>query len=178
MFNDICDAQKKRLAKYKGDLLLTEHSSGSISSEAYMKRWNRDNEMLANEAETAAVAANLLGALPYPREKLHHAWELVLANQFHDMLPGTSVPRAYEYCWNDEVIAMNCFAEVLQSSVGAVARDLDTQTDGQPLIVFNPLSVPREDVVEAEVEFPAAPAGVAVFNGANEMIPCQVLSRE
>lgn len=178
MFNDISDAQKRRLPTYKGDLLLTEHSAGSINSQAYMKKWNRDNEVLANAAETAAVAAHLLGALPYPREKLHHAWELVLANQFHDMLPGTSLPKVYEYCWNDEVIAMNSFAEVLRSSVAAVASGMDTRGDGTPIVVFNPLSVIREDVVDATVEFPALPAGVQVFDGDGKPVPTQVISRE
>ena len=40
MFNDITDAQKARLPKYQGDLLLREHSAGSITSQAYMKHWN------------------------------------------------------------------------------------------------------------------------------------------
>jgi alpha-mannosidase len=177
MFNDITDEQKKNLPQYKGDLLLTEHSAGSITSQAYMKKWNRDNEVLANDAETAAVAANLAGALPYPREKLHHAWELVLANQFHDMLPGTSLPKVYEYCWNDEIIAMNCFAEVLQSSVGAVARGLDTRSDGAPLVVYNPLSVAREDVVDATVKLPAA-KGAQVFDGDGRPVPTQVISTD
>jgi alpha-mannosidase len=176
MFNDIADSQKKHLPKYQGDLLLTQHSAGSISSAAYMKKWNRENELLANDAETAAVAANLLGAAPYPREKLHHAWELVLTCQFHDMLPGTSLPKVYEYAWNDEIIAMNSFAEVLQNSVGAVARGLDTRTDGTPLVVYNPLSIAREDVVEAELEFAAPPANLQVFDGDGQPVPTQLLS--
>ena len=134
--------------------------------------------MLANYAESAAVAAYLLGASPYPREKLHRAWELVLACQFHDMLPGTALPKAFEYCWNDEIIAMNCFAEVLQNSVGAVARGLDTRGDGIPLVVYNPLSVAREDVVEAELEFPTPPAGVLVFDGDGKPVPTQLLSAD
>ena len=58
MFNDITDAEKKHLPKYQGDLLLTQHSAGSINSQAYMKKWNRENELLADDAEAAAVAAH------------------------------------------------------------------------------------------------------------------------
>ncbi len=177
MFNHISDDQKKHLPTYKGDLLLTQHSAGSINSEAYIKKWNRDNEVLANDAETAAVAAHLLGALPYPREILHHAWELVLANQFHDTLPGTALPKAYEFAWNDEIIAMNCFADVLQNSVGAVARGLDTRADGTPLVVYNPLSIAREDVVDAEVTLPGASA-VQVFDNNGRPVLTQVLSTD
>lgn len=181
MFNDITDAQKARLPKYKGDLLLTQHSAGSLTSEAYMKRWNRKNEMLADAAERASVAASLLDGTPYPREKLNTAWGLVLRSQMHDMLPGTCLPKAYEYIWNDEIIAMNSFAEILQNSVGAVARGLDTRTDGTPLVVYNPLSIAREDVVEAELNSDAgwhAGTGVQVFDGEGKSVPTQILPSE
>lgn len=176
MFNDITDAEKARLPKYKGDLLLTQHSAGSITSEAYMKRWNHENELLAVAAEQAAVTAYLLGGTPYPREKLHDAWALVLACQFHDMLPGTSLPKVYEYCWNDEIIALNSFAEVLRNSVGTVARDLDTRADGTPLVVYNPLSIAREDVAEAKLKFPSLPSGLQVFDGSGRPVPTQIIS--
>ena len=176
MFRDITDAQKANLPKYKGDLLLSGHSAGSISSEAYMKRWNRKNELLADAAERASVAAYVLGAAPYPREKLHRAWELVLGGQFHDLLPGTSVPKAYEYTWNDEIIALNSFAEALQDAVGGVAQGLDTRADGVPLVIYNPLSIAREDVAEAELEFPNSTTGVQVFDGEGKPVPTQVIS--
>jgi alpha-mannosidase len=176
MFRDITDAQKAGLPKYKGDLLLTEHSAGSISSEAFMKRCNRKNELLADAAERASVAAYVLGAAPYPREKLHRAWELVLGGQFHDLLPGTSLPKAYEFTWNDEIIAMNSFAEALQDGVGGVAQGLDTRADGIPLVVYNPLSVAREDVAEAELAFPGASGGVQVFDGDGKPVPTEVIS--
>jgi alpha-mannosidase len=176
MFRDITDAQMAKLPKYKGDLLLVEHSAGSITSQAYMKRWNRKNELLADAAERAAVAASVLGAAPYPREKLHRAWELVLGGEFHDLLPGTAVPKAFEYTWNDEIIAMNSFAAVLQDSVGAVTRGLDTRAEGTPLVVYNPLSVAREDVVEAELEFTNLPAALTVSDGEGRAVPSQLLS--
>lgn len=178
MFRDITDTEKSKLPVYKGDLLLTQHSAGSISSEAYMKHWNRENELLADAAERASVAAWLLGATPYPREKLHHAWELVLGGQFHDLLPGTSIPKAFEYTWNDEIIAMNSFAEALQNAVGGVARGLDTRADGTPLVVYNPLSIDRQDVAEATLDFPAGTTAVQVSDGQGQPVPTQTLSAD
>jgi alpha-mannosidase len=178
MFRDITDAEKAKLPVYKGDILLTQHSAGSISSEAYMKRWNRKNELLADAAERASVAAYVLGAAPYPREKLHHAWELVLGGQFHDMLPGTALPKAFEFAWNDEIIAMNCFAEALQDGVGGVARALDTRVNGVPLVVYNPLSIAREDVAEADVKLPGGTSSVQVFDGDGKLVPTQLVSNE
>ncbi len=179
MFDDLQPAQIAKLPEYKGELLLTEHSAGSITSQAYMKRWNRKNELLADGAERAAVTAMLLGGAPYPGEKLYSAWDLLLGSQMHDMLPGTSLPKAYEYCWNDELLAANQFAAVETDAVGAVASGLDTQAQGVGLVVYNPLSHERDDLVEATVHFPGdAPAGVSVFGPDGQEIPAQVAHRE
>ena len=174
MFLDITDAQRAKLPVYRGDLLLTEHSAGSLTSQAYMKRWHRQGELLANAAESAAVSAHLLGA-PYPKEKLRRAWELLLATEMHDILPGTSLPKAYAYSWNDAVLAMNFFAETLTHAVGRVAQVLDTKVQGRPLVVYNPLSVPRQDLVEAELEFESVPERLVVRDGAGISIPAQIL---
>ena len=151
MFLDLTPEQIARLPRYRGDMLLTQHSAGSVTSQAYMKRLNRQNELLADAAERAAVAAMLLSGQEYPQQKLNNAWELVLGSQMHDILPGTSHPKAYEYSWNDELLALNQFADVLETSVAAVAARLDTRVEGEPVVVFNPLSIEREDVVVAEV---------------------------
>ena len=131
MFNDILQCcRTDRMPRYKGDLELINHSAGSITSEAYQKRWMRKNEVLADAAEKASLAAAWLGGRPYPLERLNAAWTLVMAGQFHDLLPGTATPKAFEFGWNDEIIAMNQFAGVLTSATGAVASAIDTRTRG------------------------------------------------
>ncbi|MBS1724345.1 MAG: chitobiase/beta-hexosaminidase C-terminal domain-containing protein [Armatimonadetes bacterium] len=157
LFRSITPQQTAKLPSYQGELLLTEHSAGSITSQAYMKRWNRKNELLADAAERASVAAAWLGTTPYPSKRLYDAWDLVLGSQMHDMLPGTSIPKAYEFCWNDELLALNQFGAVTTDAVGAVAQSMDTTAKGQALVVYNPLSVEREDVVEATITGVNAP---------------------
>ena len=177
MFNAITPAQKAGLPSYSGDLLLTEHSAGSITSQAFMKQLNRRNELLADSAEKASSAALFLGAGAYPAATLEKAWGLTLRNQFHDMLPGTSLPKAYEYAWNDGFIAAQAFTGALQDGVGAVARGLDTRVDGVPIVVYNPLGIAREDVVEALV--PAALAGEAALTAvdpAGRTLPAQFVT--
>ncbi len=153
MFLDVTPEQEARLPHYAGDLELTEHSAGSLTSEAYMKRWNRKNELLASASESASVAADWMGGRPYPLDRLTKAWTLVMGGQFHDLIPGTSTPRAFEFAWNDEVLAMNQFADVLTSATGSVASALDTQAKGSAIVVYNPLNIAREDVVEASATF-------------------------
>jgi alpha-mannosidase len=151
MFLDIKPPQRAGLPRYKGELELTNHSAGSLTSEAYQKRWNHKNELLADAAERASVAAEWLGGRSYPRKRLNDAWTLVMGGQFHDIAAGTATPKAYEYSWNDDVIAMNQFAGVLTSATEAVASNLDTRVKGTAIVVYNPLSIAREDVVKAQI---------------------------
>ncbi len=179
IFDDLKPGHIAKLPRYEGDLLLTEHSAGSITSHGYMKRWNRKNELLADAAERASVAAEWLGAARYPRDKLTAAWTRFLAQQMHDILPGTSIPKVYYWSWNDEVVAMNQFAAVLENGVGAVCRAMDTQVEGRALVVFNPLSINREDVVEVTLRYPGgAPGAVRVFGPDGKETPSQAVRRE
>ena len=61
MFSDITPAMTSRLPKYQGDLELINHSAGSLTSQAYHKRWILKNELLADAAEKASIAAAWLG---------------------------------------------------------------------------------------------------------------------
>ena len=179
MFKTITAEQREKLPRYKGELLLTEHSAGSITSESFMKHMNRKNELLADNAERAAVAAMWLGNAPYPGKMLYDAWDLVLGSQMHDILPGTSLPKAYEYSWNDELLAANQFASVLTDSIGAITSGMDTTGEGNAIAVYNPLSFQREDVVEFTMPAPGstlAPQSVIAPDGTS--LPCQILSTD
>ncbi len=179
IFNDLTDDEKTRLPVYQGELLLTGHSTGCLTSKAIMKRFNRKNELLANVAESAATAAYALGALPYPGDKLYRAWDIMLGSQMHDMLPGTCIPQAYNFTWNDEVLVSNEFAAVAENSAAAVIAGMDTQAgrDAVPIVVYNPLSIAREDVVEASITLPAASgSAITVFGPDGSPTPTQVES--
>ena len=172
MFLDIDDAEAKGLPKYSGDLELIEHSAGSLTSQAYHKRWNRKNELLADAAEKASVAAAWLGGRDYPLQRLNDAWTLVMGGQFHDSQAGTATPKAYEFTWNDDVLAMNQFAAVLTSASEDVSRALNTNVKGTPIVVYNPLNIAREDIVEATID--GAPKHVRVVGPDGKKVPAQV----
>ena len=177
LFLDIAPSESKRLPRYTGEMELTNHSAGSLTSEAYQKRWLRKEELLADAAEKASIAAEWLGARTYPRERLNNAWTLVMAGHFHDIAAGTATPKSYEFAWNDDVIAMNQFAGVLGNATEAVAATLNTEVKGVPVVVFNPLNIAREDVVEASEEFPGGtPNSVRVTGPGGKEVPAQISS--
>jgi len=175
MFLDITPEEAAGLPRYTGEMELTNHSAGSLTSQGYQKRWIRKEEILADAAEKASVAAQWLGARPYPMQRLNDAWTLAMGGHFHDIAAGTATPRAYEFAWNDDVIAMNQFAGVLTNASEGVSAALDTQAKGVPVIVFNPLNITREDLVEAKVDFPGGmPKAVHVVAPDRKEVPAQI----
>ena len=175
MFRNITPAQEARLPRFTGEMELTNHSAGSLTSQAYQKRWIRKNELLADAAEKSSIAAEWLGARSYPMQRLNDAWTLVMGSHFHDLAAGTATPRSYEFAWNDDVIAMNQFADVLADATEGVAAALNTATAGVPIVVFNPLNIAREDLVEAEVKFPeGSPRSVHVTGPDGKEEPAQI----
>ena len=175
MFLDIDASEAAALPRYTGELELINHSAGSLTSQAYQKRWIRQQELLADAAEKSSLAAEWLGGRPYPLERLNDAWTLAMGAHFHDLAAGTATPRSYEFAWNDDVIALNQFAAVLKDATEAVSAGLNTQTKGVPIVVFNPLNIAREDLVEASVNFPAGtPKDVRVTGPNGKSVVAQV----
>ena len=175
MFLDITPAEAAGLPRYTGEMELTNHSAGSLTSQAYQKRWIRKEELLADASEKASIVAEWLGARPYPLGRLNDAWTLAMGGHFHDIAAGTATPKAYEFAWNDDVIAMNQFAGVLNNATEAVAAALDTDTKGVPVVVFNPLNIVREDLVESSIGFPEGmPKEVHVIGPDNNEVTSQI----
>jgi alpha-mannosidase len=175
MFNAITPDMATRMPEYKGDLELINHSAGSLTSQAYHKRWIIKNENLADAAEKASVAAEWMGGRPYPQKRLNDAWMLELAGHFHDTGAGTATPRAYEFAWNDDLIAANQFATVLTSASTSIASGLNSQGKGTPIVVFNSLNIERQDLVEANLNYPqGAPHAVRVTGPDGKDVPAQV----
>ena len=123
MFLNITPAEASGLPRYTGEMELTNHSAGSLTSQAYQKRWIRHQELLADAAEKSSIAAEWLGARTYPLQRLNDAWTLAMGAHFHDLAAGTATPRSYEFAWNDDVIALNQFADVLEQCRGGCCRN-------------------------------------------------------
>ncbi|MGA2345787.1 MAG: glycoside hydrolase family 38 C-terminal domain-containing protein [Candidatus Sulfotelmatobacter sp.] len=175
MFLDITPSQAGGLPRYTGEMELTNHSAGSLTSQAYQKRWIRKEELLADAAEKSSIAAEWLGARPYPLARLNDAWTLAMGGHFHDIAAGTATPRSYEFAWNDDVIALNQFAGILTNATEAVSAALNTEAKGVPLVVFNPLNIAREDLVEANVNFLGGmPKSVRVTGPDGKETPAQI----
>lgn len=164
------------LPVFDGELLMDVHGTGCYTSQAAMKLYNRQNELLGDAAERASVAAALLRTAEYPGTSLTESWQRFIFHQFHDDLTGTSIPRAYEFSWNDELLSLKQFSGILTYAVKSVANNLDTQVKGTPIVFYNASGFEATDVVSIEIETPRFPKEVTVYNEQGQKVNSQLVS--
>lgn len=160
------------LPVFSGELLMDVHGTGCYTSQAAMKLYNRQNEKLGDAAERAAVAADWLGTVEYPSDDLTTSWRRFIFHQFHDDLTGTSIPKAYEYSWNDELISLKQFSDVITTSVSGVASQMDTRVKGKPLVVYNPNGFSVDGFIEFNVD---SDRGYAVYDQNGRKVGIQMI---
>ena len=161
----------RRLPEFKGELTMDLHGNGCYTSQAAMKLYNRQNEHLGDAAERSAVIADWLGACKYPVSQMTDTWRRVIWHQFHDDLTGTSIPRAYEFSWNDELISLKQFADVVTTSVSGIASRMNTQVSGTPLVVYNAEAFPVKTLVGID-----ATGGMTIAGPDGKKVPSQYLA--
>lgn len=95
-FDELNDRVKdnKRLPVWEGELYF-EYHRGTYTSMARNKRSNRKSEIMLMDLELLSVLAKKKGKA-YPEQELDSMWKTILLNQFHDILPGSSIKEVYE----------------------------------------------------------------------------------
>ncbi|WP_327669171.1 MULTISPECIES: glycoside hydrolase family 38 C-terminal domain-containing protein [unclassified Streptomyces] len=156
---------------------LQHHGPGCYSAHSGVKAWNRRAENDLQRAEKWASVAAAVAGETYPVEKLTEAWKLVLFNQFHDILAGTSIRSAYDDARDDYGRARSIAADVFNRATQAIARRIDIPlADGTvPVVVFNPH--PWELEQDVEVEFAQA-ATMRLSDQDGRPVPVQLTRSE
>ncbi|MBS7617955.1 alpha-mannosidase [Candidatus Bathyarchaeota archaeon] len=134
----------------KDELYVKTHR-GTYTTEAKVKLHNRKCECLLLTAERFASIAMLLG-MDYPFDDLKKAWKLLLLNQVHDNLDGTSIEEVYIQAEKDYEEVYKISRRVLEKALNVITSKVNTKCEGLPIVVFNPLSWCRSDVVELILE--------------------------
>lgn len=130
-----------QLPTWNGELYLEAHR-GTYTTQARNKQANRQSEFLLHDAEYLASQASLLDAnYDYPHAALQKAWELVCLNQFHDIIPGSSIQQVY-------VESLKQYGEVarLAAQVKSEALTVLQNQVGGDLLLINPTSFGRADL--------------------------------
>jgi alpha-mannosidase len=140
-FFDQLDADAADRPVLVGELYF-EYHRGTYTTQGAVKRANRECERALHDAELLAAVAGRLAGGDYPGEALAEAWELLLLNQFHDVLPGSSIGEVYEGAARDHGRVAEICARVSDDALGRLAGG-----DGGPTPV-NTLAVARAEVAE------------------------------
>ncbi len=130
-FFTAAEAEYRNLPVWVGEMYLEMHR-GTYTSQAKTKRGNRRSEHLLREAELwcSTAAVRLGDAYAYPETELKRLWRLVLLQQFHDILPGSSIAWVHQ----DAERNYEAIARALEAIIGQAAQALVGQGDRQFLL--------------------------------------------
>lgn len=151
---------------YDGELYFENHR-GTFTSQAFVKKNNRRGEFALRNAEILSSAAELMGKSDYDGAELERLWKILLVNQFHDILPGSSIHEVYENARED-------YAELnggLEKLINEKLNVLFSERDPEAFTVVNHLNVPYTGEVKIKL-----PGGYNSVEYADEQIPCVKLS--
>lgn len=137
-----------------GELYLEFHR-GTYTSQLATKQGNRRSEHLLREAELWAATATVRTGAEYPGERLARAWETVLLQQFHDILPGSSIAWVYHDAERNYAAVARELEDIIQTSLRALAGD------GERTLQVNAAPHARHGVPALGASAPASPGLVS-----------------
>jgi alpha-mannosidase len=157
------------------DELYLEYHRGTYTSHGKIKKYNRKMENLLAESEKFSSVSSLYGN-QYPQKDLGDAWKDVMFNQFHDILPGSSIREVYIDAVSKYEKAEKIGDFTLNSGLSDINKNINTSgiKEGQPLTVFNPLNWSRTDIVK--YNFPEGDENkYSVFTVDGQAVPSQMV---
>ncbi|PSR22326.1 MAG: hypothetical protein C7B45_07420 [Sulfobacillus acidophilus] len=150
----LAELNEATLPVWKGDLYLERHR-GTYTTQSWIKAANQEVEHLLRRAELWSVVARTLKGLAYPADTFAQLWKKVLINQFHDILPGSSIRDVYDEARRDyddiresaTAIQRKCF-QILTEDHADLSSDSQhlassSPADSRTLWVFNSLACIR-----------------------------------
>lgn len=158
-------AQLKKSVKiptWDGELYF-EYHRGTLTSNASVKRWNRKIELLVRKLEILTTFNYIRYNTAIPHKTIDDIWDTLLLNQFHDIVPGTSIAAVYEIAEKEYNLA---FTQGSRAIEDAIHMNLKESIDS--VTVFNDLPYHNTDVVTVD----AVPGVVALKDGTT-IIPVQ-----
>ena len=178
-----------RLPVWEGELYF-EYHRGTYTSMARNKRSNRKAELHMMDLELLSVLAQ--DRLPYPAQEMDGMWKTILLNQFHDILPGSSIHEVYEVTKREYEALERQISALLGERLAALAAPSDAvtvfntkgfasdeavclgQLDAAALVDADGARYPVQQTAEGAVAFlPALPAkGWRAYSVSNQPEPC------
>ncbi|HEY1683150.1 MAG TPA: alpha-mannosidase [Tepidisphaeraceae bacterium] len=139
--------------------LYFEYHRGTYTSQAANKKGNRKSEFFMHDVEFLSVLASKTANHKYPAQEINDIWKLILLNQFHDILPGSSINQVYV----DSAAHYNEIAERAQTLRDHALKSLVSKPGGstsasgehgravplQNIVAINTIGFPRTEIVQS-----------------------------
>jgi len=154
-----------------------EYHRGVMTTQAETKRRIRTAEELLLNAEKFSAISTLYGA-SYRAEELDTAWKDLLFDDFHDIFPGSGIAVNYLDAKRNLENVDRTGNAILGGSLDEIAARINTQGPGAPVVVFNSLSWPRQEVTELTAQLPAPTRRIEVVDASGKLVPSQLLSMD
>ena len=168
---------KSKIQNWNDELYLEFHR-GCNSTHGDQKLYNRRGENLLYEAELFASLAIITSCVDYPKAEIEAAWKKLLFNQFHDILPGSSIPEVYEDAEPEWQEMQNTATEILEQSLQTLANRINLpqppKPDSLPVVVFNSLNWQRSEVVSISLPGEANNQQWQVYDSSGNQIASQI----
>ena len=146
--NNLEKSMKKNaelVPEWQGELYLEFHR-GTYTSIAKNKKNNRECEFLLLDTEALCVMLDKIRGAKFPKEELHNMWEVLLVNQFHDIIPGSSIFEVYERSDKDYAEIKANANKIRETVYDYIASNVES--DGY--VIFNPHSFTGSGVVDID----------------------------
>jgi alpha-mannosidase len=148
-FQDL-ESRVEKLPVWNDELYLQLHR-GCYTSQAKIKKLNRQAEILYHNTELFSTL-NYLTTGEYPQDELNAGWEKILLNQFHDILPGSSIPEVYLDCDKDYEQIFEIGSRFLGKSMENICLHSEPTNKKNKCVVYNSLSWDRSDLIKISIE--------------------------
>ncbi|MBR7141275.1 MAG: alpha-mannosidase [Clostridia bacterium] len=148
---DLAEGGEEYLPEWRGELYL-EYHRGTYTSQANNKKNNRKCEFALQNAETLSVIGKDFEGDCFIQSEYDEKWKSVLFNQFHGILPGSSISEVYRDSDMD-------YAEVwdfANKQTDFYLSEIAKKSNEKGLLVYNPNSFEFNGYVEnGGVRYPA-----------------------
>jgi len=165
----------KNLPVWDGELYL-EYHRGTYTSQASLKKANRKAENTYHNAEWLSALSDIFtGEQQYPYALFNEGWEMMLLNQFHDILPGSSIRQVNEDARNDYRTVQAIGDKIVQEAKSTINNRIKATNDG--IVVYNSLSYKRDGLLELPLSSTITDT-TSVIDEEGTILPVQIVSDE
>lgn len=132
--------------KWVGELYLEFHR-GTYTSMAANKKYNRISEMLMQRVESLSAILQMTVGTEYPKQRIYDMWDVVLLNQFHDIIPGSSIKEVYEDSHRQYKNLLSNGEEIISKGLKVISDNISSEGG---VLIYNSLGFPRNGILSID----------------------------